>query len=155
MALTGMYEEHAVESGNFQVQRSQHTKSHSPPLHGERLWHPGTAARNKRMKNERCTEFWWDGGTGCVITRSSQHAHRRLITIGREECEAFDYTSQQRPLGVLLVGWRHLRSSDLVSGWWTKQSLGESSCALGGALQEWQIKWVSKLLQTPNFKRRC
>lgn len=72
-------------------------------------------SRKQRMKNERCVEFWWDGGTGSVITRSSQHALCRLITIGREVCGAFDYMSQQRPLGVLLVGWHHLHSSDLVS----------------------------------------
>ncbi len=50
-------------------QGSQHTKSHSPLLHGERLWHLGTLAGEQRMKNERCAEFWWDEGTGSVITK--------------------------------------------------------------------------------------
>lgn len=30
-------------------------------------------------------------------------------------CEAFDYMSQQRPLEVLLVGWHHSHSFDVVS----------------------------------------
>lgn len=77
-------------------------------------------SRKQRMKNEGCVEFWWDGGTGSVITRSSQHALCRLITIGREVCGAFDYMSQQRPLGVLLVGWHHLHSSDLGSALMSK-----------------------------------
>lgn len=103
-----------------QGQRSRYTKSHSPLLHGERL-----ASRDpggeQRMKNERCTEFWWDEGTAALQQRSSQHALRRLITKGREVCEAFDYMSQQRPLGVLLVGWHHLHSSDLASALMNKQ----------------------------------
>ena len=31
------------------------------------IWGPRRG--NKRMKNERCMEFWWDKGTGSVITK--------------------------------------------------------------------------------------
>lgn len=111
-------------------------------------------SRKQRMKNERCVEFWWDGGTGSVLTRSSQHALCRLITIGREVCGAFDYKSQQRPLGVLLVGWHHLHSSDPVPALMEKKNtrvVRIFPCTRGCSAGKIQMKRLSKPLQSGNF----
>lgn len=133
-------------------QGSRYTKSHSPLLHGEQLRHPGTLAGNKRMKNERRAEFWWDEGTGSVVTK-----------IVATCAPPLDY--KRSVWGVWLhVPAEAIRGSTcrtasftlIWSGFCTDEQtkICESSWALGGALQgscESLHSRVLKFLPPPNF----
>lgn len=100
---------------------------------------PGGA---QRMKNERCTEFWWDEGTGSVITK--------VVTT----CALpLDYKRERSVWGVWLhVPAEAIRGSTCRMASFTliwsgvcadEQTKCESSWSLGGALEERQMIWIS------------
>lgn len=93
------------------------------------------------MKNERCMEFWWDEGTGSIITK--------VVTT----CALpLDYKKERSVWGV----WLHVPAEAIRGSTckmasfaliWSgvcadEQTKCESSRALGGALQERQIIWI-------------
>lgn len=96
----------------------------SPLLYGKLPWILCILAKGERMKNEGRLEFWWNKGTGSAVTKVVATCALPLdYNRERSVCGAFDYISQQRPLGVLLLGCHHLHSSDLVSTLMNKQTV--------------------------------
>lgn len=94
------------------------------------------------MKNEKRMEFWWDEGTGSVITK--------VVTTC---APPLDYKRERSVWGVWLhVPAEAIRGSTCRIASFTliwsdvcadeQTTIGEASWALGGALQESQMIWI-------------
>lgn len=101
---------------NVRGQRSQHSKSLTPP---SVPWRAAVASRDpgseQKMKNESCMEFWWDEGTGSVLTKIISTCILPLDYKGERSVWGVWLHVPAEAIRVPLWRWHHLRSSDVAS----------------------------------------